>query len=377
MDIVLIHPSFNVKGGAERIILEIVKKYNPIIYTLDYDKDKIYKEFQEFDIRQLPKPIYTRPMKLFGPRMYHVSTWGVAMWNLKIKEDYDVINTQGTPSELTRNKNPRVMWYCHSPNREAFDLRSYRQACRNLPTKLVMGLAIESFKKLEYSVVPKIEKIVTNSNTVKNRISKYLKRDDAEVIYPFAEENKFKEGQYNKYFLYPSRLVPEKRQDLIINAFKEFSKTRKDFKLIITGFLADRNKKYFEELKEMAKGYNIKFILSPDDQHLVDLYSNSYTVLFAAMNEDLGLIPFEAGLSKKPIISVNEGGPTETILNNRSGFLVDATPTAFAEKMIYLAGRPEIVEQMGKEGYKNISTNYSKKSFFKKYDKALKFTAKL
>jgi len=370
MDMIIVHPWLDMKGGAEKIILEIAKHYNAKIYTIKYDKKKTFSKFKEFEIKVMERPNYSSLFKIFGSRIYDGASYSFLYWDYKIKEDYDIINTHGTPSEFIRRKNERVLWYCHSPNREAFDLYAYRQGKRGVFGRIAMRGAIELFKKIEYSVVPKIEKIVTNSQNTNSRIKKYLNRDGASLVYSFVDEKNYSEGPYEKYFFYPSRIVPEKRQDLIIREFIKFSKKFKNFKLIISGYLADRNSAYFRKLKELSNGYPVEFIISPSNEKMKELYSNCYCVLFGAMNEDLGLIPFEAGMSKKPIISINEGGPKETIIDEVSGFLVGEM--GFSEKMEFLAENPNEVEKMGKEGYKNIKGNFSKKRFFERYDKAIR-----
>ncbi len=375
--IMIAHHKLDMKGGGERVILEIAKRYNPIIYTVKYDPIQTFPELKEFDIRVFKIPKSFGYLKfILGEESATSAISSYIYSTYKIKEDYDVINAHGTPSELIRLNNPRVLWYCHTPNRAAFDLYAARQAQRPLHKRAMMGLSIEIFKHFEYKAVPKIEKIVVNSKNTKGRVEKYLHRKDAEVIYPFADEEKFHEGPYEKYFFYPSRITPEKRQDLIINAFREFSKRNKEFKLIFAGFLSSSKRAYFEKLKELSKGLNVEFILSPSDEKMVELYSNAYAILFAAINEDFGLIPLEAGLSKKPIISVNEGGPKETVINGKTGFLVDVDAKAFSEKMLYLAERPEVVEEMGREAYKHIKANFSKRRFFEKFDRALREVAR-
>ena len=46
MDVVLVHPNLGVKGGAEKVVLKIAEKYNPIIYTSIKGSD-----FNDFDVR--------------------------------------------------------------------------------------------------------------------------------------------------------------------------------------------------------------------------------------------------------------------------------------------------------------------------------------
>ncbi|MDE1870142.1 MAG: hypothetical protein KGH71_04125, partial [Candidatus Micrarchaeota archaeon] len=60
---------------------------------------------------------------------------GYTFYNLKIKEDYDVINAHTSPSEWIRHKNPRVLWYCHTPIREVYDLYKFRMQNRAFKEK--------------------------------------------------------------------------------------------------------------------------------------------------------------------------------------------------------------------------------------------------
>lgn len=76
----------------------------------------------------------------------------------------------------------------------------------------------------------------------------------------------------------------------------------------------------------------------------------------------------EAGSYGKPVISVNEGGPKESVKDGETGFLVGPTPEAFAEKMRYLVNNPEKVEEMGKKA-REESKKYSWENFVEKLDK--------
>ncbi len=377
MKLLIFHPWLNMKGGAERVVLEIAKHYGAKIFTVDFDKEKTFPEFVDMDITVLPRSGLSGLFGAVDKRIRDGYDYSNAYWNHIVKEDYDVLNAHGTPSEFIRNLNPRVLWYCHSPNREAFDLYQYRQKRRNPLSRAMMWGAVHAFKGMELSVVPKIEKIVANSENVRERINTYLGRNDAEVISPFVETSNYSEGNYGKYFFYPSRFTPVKRFDIVINAFKLFSKRQKGFKLVLAGYLDEKDSSYFEGLKLAASGFDIEFRTNPSEAEMKQLYAGCRAVLFAAVNEDFGLVPLEAGASKKPCIAVNEGGPKETILDGKTGFLITADAQSFADKFFVLAEKPELAEEMGKRAYKHISAYFSKKRFFEKFDKAIRQVAKL
>jgi len=365
MDLVIAHPFLRMMGGGERCVLEIAKKYNPIIYTAFYEPENTFPEFKEFDIRILPRSRLEIPFTWLkgDKRRFGAVSAAFRYFFTKLKDDYDVLNCQGCPSEFLANRNERVCWYIHSPNREAFDLRDYRLSQMSLPTKIVSLSLTEVYKAVEFSVLPKIKYLATNSSVTNERIKKYFKRFDAEIINPAVDVHKFKCSSYDKYFLYPSRIVPEKRFEFVINAFRMFYQRNKKFKLVIAGFAL--NHEYLSKLRKLSEGLPVLFMTTLTDEQLVEVYSNCYATLFSAMNEDFGLIPLESMASSKPCISIKEGGVCETIIDNETGYLVE-NEGEMAEKMFYLAGNPNIVEEMGKKGRNRVEENYTWDTFHKK-----------
>ncbi|MEM0201076.1 MAG: hypothetical protein QXD23_01595, partial [Candidatus Micrarchaeaceae archaeon] len=100
MKLMILQPYLNIKGGAERVILEIAKHYNAPILTLEYNKNDTYKEFEDLDIRVVGKKIPFSNMLPY--RASQGLRYGYNFYNLKIKEDYDVLNPHISPSEWIR-----------------------------------------------------------------------------------------------------------------------------------------------------------------------------------------------------------------------------------------------------------------------------------
>ncbi len=375
MKLLLVQPYLNLRGGVERVILKVAQHYDADIYTLEYNKSETFDEFKDINVQIIGKDV-----PLANKLPYRASQglrYGYNFYNLKIKEDYDVINSHISPSEWIRHKNERVLWYCHTPPREVYDLYETRMQNRTYRQKLLYAALVGTYKLMSRGITKQIEQIATNSNTTKARIMKYYGRDAA-VINPGLEIKDFTYEGDEKYFFYPSRIVINKRQDYVISAFNQFVKKTKStkYKLVIAGTLSKdpEHQKYFDKLKAMSKGLNVVFKTNVDDVALKKLYSNATAVLFAAINEDYGFIPIEAMASSKPIISVNEGGPKETIINDKTGFLV-GSPSEMAEKMAYIVQNKSAAEKMGKAGRKLVEEKYSWEAFFSKLDPIIKKVA--
>ncbi|VVC04510.1 Trehalose synthase [Candidatus Bilamarchaeum dharawalense] len=364
MRLVIVTPFLESKGGMERVVLKIAQHFNAKIHCLRYNSNATFLEFQKLNI-EVVKPSFTGSLPL-GRRVATAIEAGNHFYNVELKE-YDLINAQQTPSEWIRNKNKPVIWYCHTPNREAFDLYNWRMKKRGPFSKAIFWASIKAFKHFEFKTVPKIEYVFTNSINSQSRIKKYLNRE-SEVLYPGVEYEKFSCKSSDQFFFYPSRITPEKELEFAIEAFKLFSSRTKGWKLVISGSLSDRpeHQAYYKKIKSLCSSeIIIETNISEDRLH--ELYATCTAVLYTPVNEDFGLVPLEAMASSKPCIARSEGGPRETILNGIDGFLVDSA-WAMAEKMEWLSKHPDKCASMGRMGRKKVQQDFTWDKFLKRFE---------
>ena len=60
-----------------------------------------------------------------------------------------------------------------------------------------------------------------------------------------------------------------------------------------------------------------------DDERLADLYARCLAVFYAPVDEDYGMVPFEAFLSEKPVVTTTDaGGPLEIVHDRETGVVV-------------------------------------------------------
>ncbi|VVC04132.1 Trehalose synthase [Candidatus Burarchaeum australiense] len=382
MRLAIAHPFLHVKGGAEKVVLKIAQKFDATVFCTDYDQHKTYPEFSSLDIRVLPRGHMTKLFALFPKRAREAAIAGQQFWNWKAPDEFDVVNAQGTPSEWVRHRNSPVAWFCHSPNREAFVLYEWRQRQRNIAERAVYRSFVHMYKHFEFATVPKIEHIFANSETTRERIAKYLHRKDAEVLHPGVDCREFECKGYEKFFFYPSRIVPEKRFELAIEAFEKFRKARKAaggkarnerWKLVLAGALhhgIPHHVDYYNKLAELAsRDPDVEILLDLQSNKIRDLYARCYSVLYTPIHEDFGIVPLEGFASCKPVLAWNEGGPREIVEEGKNGYLVNNT-NELAAKMAYLADRPKLAEQMGKAGRARAERDFSWERFLTRFGAA-------
>jgi glycosyltransferase involved in cell wall biosynthesis len=366
MKIAIAHPFLRLKGGAERVVLKIAQHFNAKVYCSIYEPENTFPEFKDVDVEIIGSRLW--PLASFLPsRVGSAAAAGQQFYFSKL-DDYDVVNAQGTPSEWIRNRNSPVVWYCFSPNREAFDLYGWRMSKRNPLQKALYWSFIQPYRMIEFSVVPKIEHIFAISRNVQTRIKGYLGRE-SEVLMPGIDYKNFYAGEYERYFFYPSRIAPEKNFEMAIEAFRKFKKEhRSKWKLVIAGSL-DRDRAehvaYYEKIKSML-GSDGEVMLDVPSEKITELYSNCLCVLYTPVNEDYGLIPLEAFASSKPCIAINEGGPKE-LVRKGVGYLVN-NAEEMAEKMNYLSEHVDEAEEMGRAARKYVEREFSWDKFLNRFE---------
>jgi glycosyltransferase involved in cell wall biosynthesis len=377
MKIAIAQSNLTLKGGGERVVLKIAQRYRAPIYVAEYDPANTFEEFAKLDVRVILKKGMLS--KLPYGRASQGLSYGLSFYNLDLQDGFDVINAHMAPSHWAANRNERILWYCHTPLRDIYDLYQYRMAMRKPHTKPVYMLGAAAVRAIDQKVVKKIPYIVANSPNVRSRILKYYHRDDAKVLGGGVDYRKYSNRDDQRYFLYPSRISPNKRQDYAIEAFKIFSRKTKGYRLLICGPVSKDKlyHDYYKKIYESAKGSNrIEFLTRVPDKRMIELYSRCTAVLYPPINEDYGLVPLEAMASGKPIIAVNDGGQKETVVHNRTGMLVNS-PEEMAVAMERVARDGELAARLGKAGRKRVEKEYSWERFFTEFNKYLKATSNI
>jgi glycosyltransferase involved in cell wall biosynthesis len=83
-------------------------------------------------------------------------------------------------------------------------------------------------------------------------------------------------------------------------------------------------------------------------------------IVCASDFESYGMVPVEAMASGKPVVSTNQGGPAETVVDGLTGFLVPPRdPAALAERVVRLLRDPALRQQMGAAGRARVEAHFA------------------
>ena len=315
--IALFHPWIKSKGGAEKVVLEILKskKYDIDLYTWVYDEENTFKEFKKFKINVIAPKLAKRLSRLHILRGLFLPITLFSKIPLE-KYDFLLISTSGMGELITlRNRiKGKTYAYVHTILRDAYKEIvpwNLKYRYKNPLSKPIYLLAVKIYRSFEKIAWKRIDYALFNSELSLERAQKHnlLENKKFKVIYPPVDVKGFGNLKTKKgdYFLYVSRLNPPKRQDLLIKAWSEFVKENPKYKLILMGNI--ENKKYFEKLKKLSKKTKNVFIkTNVKDEEFMRIYKDCLAGIYIPFMEDFGIVPFEFLAMGKPLIATNKGG---------------------------------------------------------------------
>jgi glycosyltransferase involved in cell wall biosynthesis len=268
------------------------------------------------------------------------------LWRLLDLEEAD-----GRPIELViATKFPS---YCvRHPNKVAWVLHQFRQAYELDGTELgQFGETAEeratrrAVQRLDRVALGEARKVFATSRNVAERI-RTSTGIDAEVLPHPPAPLPYRVGAPEGFILSVNRLDRSKRIDMLIEAVASDPALR----CVIAGDGPDR-----ERLEGIARKRGLDgravFAGRVSDEELADLYSRCAGVFYAPVDEDFGMVPFEAFLSEKPVLTTTDaGGPLEIVADRRTGLVVEPRADELARAAAWLAEHPQEAGSWGRAG---------------------------
>jgi glycosyltransferase involved in cell wall biosynthesis len=314
--------------GGERVLEQLCRLFpNADIYTHVLKRERISDailrhKIQCTNVSRLPfaQSQYKKYL-MFMPR---------ALEELNLA-GYDlIISSEAGPSKgVVPPPNSKHIVYCHSPMRYIWD--QYYQYKQELswPARQIFSHVAHDLRQWDVTAASRVDKFVANSKFVAARIARYYGRD-AEVLNPPVNLDAYwpiARPSQDYYFMI-SELVPYKRADLAVEAFRGLDK-----QLVIAGSGSE-----FKRLKSIAPP-NVRFLGRVSNSELRDLYANATALVFPG-EEDFGIVPLEAMACGRPVLAYGSGGVLETVLDGRTGlFFYEQTPAALRQTILDFEGK--------------------------------------
>lgn len=207
-------------------------------------------------------------------------------------------------------------------------------------------------RQADNRLIPTAKKVFANSKTVADRLRRYNNVESEPLYHPPPRAANLRTGEQGDYIFYPSRLEPQKRQELLIEA-AQFLKT--PLKLVLAG--GSRDPKHYENLiKKYQVGARVCLRGFVEESEMLELYAKALGVCYLPFDEDYGYVTLEAMLSAKPVVVASDGGgATEFIEDKEEGFVVPPEPRAIAEALDSLYDDRTRARTMGERGKEKLT----------------------
>jgi glycosyltransferase involved in cell wall biosynthesis len=213
--------------------------------------------------------------------------------------------------------------------------------------------------------------VVANSKMMKKALSKYA--SNIVVIPNLVDVNFFRPEVKNNIdnftFISVGNLLPVKGYDILLKAFAEVLKHKKNISLTIIG-----KGKGLNSLLQLARDLEIEgfvyFKGYKTSAELVKEYNDSSAYISSSRMETFGMTIIEALSCGLPVVATKAGGPDD-IVNENNGYLAEVEDVnSLKSKMILMI--ENISKFDSKKIRQNVIANYSENMVIKKFETQLK-----
>jgi glycosyltransferase involved in cell wall biosynthesis len=263
----------------------------------------------------------------------------------------DLDEVDGRPVDLViATKFPA---YCvRHRNKVAWVLHQFRQAYEYDRTDL--GQLDESahdralrrkIHELDRTCLGEARKVFATSQNIAGRIQAST-GIAADVLPHPPQELPFRCEGYGDFILSVNRLDRAKRIDMLLEA----AAAAPSVKVVIAGDGPDRPRLEAIARRNGLDG-RVEFTGRVSDDELAALYARCLAVYYAPVDEDFGMVPYEAFLSEKPVVTTTDaGGPLEIVADRETGIVVAPEPAALAAACTFLRAHPDDARTWGQAG---------------------------
>jgi glycosyltransferase involved in cell wall biosynthesis len=344
VNIAVYYPWIYLKGGAERALLETIahSRHDWTIYTNHYDGAATFPEFADLPVVQLATVPVKRSISAVAGAAVRVAAQRVDFTN----HDRLVVFSEGLGNLVATRSRVPTTCVCLTPLKVAYDVVTNERFFKDSPRRHYRA-AFAAYRFVDRRTWNHYDRVFCISNGVKSRLvdNGLVDSNRIDVVYPGVDHDRFRPtGESEPYFLLPGRVMWQKQIEVALQAWRFYKPHPSDspMRLVIAGMVDAKSRSYVDGLRRSVEWRSdVEFVESPSDEELCRLYQRCFGVLFSAPSEDFGLVPLEAMACEKTVVAPRRGGPTETVVDGRTGLLVDGDARSFAAAMSKLSQMPQ------------------------------------
>lgn len=326
MRVAIVHDWFVTRGGAERVVEEILTVWPEadLFSVVDFytDADRVHLGGRRPQTTFLQRfPFARTKYRTLLPLMpIAIEQLDMSSYDLVISSSHAVAK-----GVLTGPDQVHVS-YIHSPIRYAWDMQHQylnQAGLMHGPKAWLVRWLLHRIRLWDSRTGFGVDQFVANSQFIGRRIKKVYGRNSIVVYPPVALDHFPLHEDKDDYYLCASRLVPYKQVALVVEAFSGLPQRR----LVVVGEGPE-----LERLRRLASA-NVEIRGRVTHGELVRLMQSAAAFVFAA-EEDFGIMPLEAQACGTPVIAYGRGGSLETVKPLNAAAPSEATGIFFQEQTV-------------------------------------------
>lgn len=299
-NIAIIHDSYLHVGGAEKVLKYFVSAYPKADIYIPLLKKKYSGEIKTtgriYTSILSELPFVEKYASILKPLV-------LLYWETLNLKKYDLIISSShsfSSKSVNKSKHAKHVSYIHTPPKYLYSELNEMNWIKKLPFSVLFWPLFFLLRKYDYYSAQKPDLLIANSKNVQSRIKKYYNRNSI-VIYPphTVAPVDFKKRK-GKYYLFFSRLEKQKGAELVIRTCSQYK-----LPLVVIG--TGSQEKY---LKKIASK-NIEFTGFITEEEKVLIFAEAKALLYAAIDEDYGLVIPEVLSYGIPVIAYDSGSIRE------------------------------------------------------------------
>jgi len=260
----------------------------------------------------------------------------------------DLVIATKFPSYVVKHRR-KVVWLIHQ-FRQAYDFdRTELGQFDDGPKDRATRRAVH---RLDKQTLGEAERLYATSSNVAERLARATGHEAQIVCHP-PRELPYRCEEFGNFVLSVGRLDLAKRVDLLLNAARDAN-----WRVVVAGDGPDRAR--LEAIaRDLGSSVRIEFAGRVSETALADLYARCLAVYYAPIDEDSGMVPYEAFSSGKPVVTtVDAGGPLEAVENGVNGIVCDPSADALrnaVDELFKDVARAKAFGERGKTLVKSMS----------------------
>ena len=160
----------------------------------------------------------------------------------------------------------------------------------------------------------------------------------------------------------------QKAQTDLLLAFKQVAVKRSDVRLIIVGW-GPLEKELMQLTTQLKLQDKVIFTGRLTRPQVFEILSITDLFVLSSHWEGFGIVLAEAMAFGKPVVSSDTDGSREVVENGKSGIIVPVNdPQSFAETILHLLAKPDLMLQMGQEGLQRVTKLFNCEQFIEGYE---------